>query len=110
MNSPDAAITRGHGPVRRGWAGLAIGVRMEITDHLSTTRSRCPMRIDKGLWIDLEMCFRQGVDIGCLARFPNAITCSQQDAAAFARMRVRRCLNQRGQNIPCHLQSHRHVR
>lgn len=63
-DDPYTAIARRHRPVCGRWPQRTVGVRMIITDNFRPATTCCAMRIDQGLWIDLEMMFGLGMDIG----------------------------------------------
>ena len=80
---------------------------MIITSYCWSAGSLAAMGVDQRLGIDLEMSFRRWVDVAGRDNPGYPVTCPQQDAAAFLRVRLFRLGADRRQHVPCHLDMHR---
>ena len=107
QNGPDPAIAIRHRLVRGRGMWFAIRVRVVVTDHHRPAVASSAMSVDKRLRIDLEMRFGAYMDVCSGHNALDALSCSQQYAAAFARMGGASLVLDPFHHIPCHCDIHR---
>ena len=86
---------------------MADRMRVIITQHLRPAISRCAMRIDQSLWVDLEMCLGRWMDIASGNCLCDASAFAQQDTAAFLRVGGASFPLDQIDHFSCHFDVHR---